>query len=907
MEENTEPLFEKEEINESGQITRKKNDLVYQRRKRKGKGRAKEDQPVIFDQQGLSGNQAEPEESQASMPGVSSFDPSVENHLRAMDKISVLCGEDGGPVEEAEMKRLSEMVTFLSEWKHFNYKPRTIRFASETGISQGKHKHVLGEISLSQYSSAAVPMVEGLSDEPNLTPCRNDFVFYAGGSVWALDWCPMPDTKPNTVVNNEFIAVSSHPPGSAYHKLGAPLSGRGMVQIWCLLNDAVKEDDLSCELKTCTKSQKRDAKKEEGTQSIRPRGRPRKHPVGTMPANLDTDNPVELLTLEYPEVSSNNASVAKENDTQLKRPRGRPRKNLIGTTPANIVREQPVELLAIEYLESTSNIASVAKESDAQPKRLRGQHGNQVAETGSSEMHCESQPGEVLAIEYPGCSSNNCHMDETLVNNSSNKAECSNFAQKRKRKVKANSLNHNEYPSSPSGKSKEGGSSRIPKDILPPRVVLCLGHNGKVAWDVKWRPYSTFYSECKHRLGYLAVLLGDGSLEVWEVPSPKMMKAIYLSRKQDSIDPRFVKLKPVFRCSKLRCGDRQSIPLTLEWSTSLPHDLILAGCHDGMVALWKFSACSSSKDVRPILCFSADTLPIRTLAWAPSEGDPFRPLWDISAQRFIYSLDWLPDPRCILTSYDDGTLRILSLAKAAYDTPVTGKPFAGTPQQGLHTYSCSPFSIWNIQVSRHTGMVAYCGSNGTALYFQLTSKAVDKDPHRNRTPHFLCGSMTDEDGILVVNTPLLNAPYPMKRSINEWGNTPRSLRGFIYDSNRVRRAKEQNLHNQPLALSYGEEVVDGDLDQPMSMLKNVKTKTSKGKKAKEEEASSSKHQESSVLNHENGNEIQTEALPSKMVAIHRVRWNANKGSWRWLSYGGAAGIVRCKEIVPLEYGRKGFK
>ena len=26
-----------------------------------------------------------------------------------------------------------------------------------------------------------------------------------------------------------------------------------------------------------------------------------------------------------------------------------------------------------------------------------------------------------------------------------------------------------------------------------------------------------------------------------------------------------------------------SIPLTLEWSASSPHDMILAGCHDGVV------------------------------------------------------------------------------------------------------------------------------------------------------------------------------------------------------------------------------------------------------------------------------------------------------------------------------------
>lgn len=62
------------------------------------------------------------------------------------------------------------------------------------------------------------------------------------------------------------------------------------------------------------------------------------------------------------------------------------------------------------------------------------------------------------------------------------------------------------------GVSSANGS--IPDDIALPRIMLCLAHNGKVAWDVKWRPSSLHDLECKHRMGYLAVLLGNGSLEV---------------------------------------------------------------------------------------------------------------------------------------------------------------------------------------------------------------------------------------------------------------------------------------------------------------------------------------------------------------------------------------------------------
>ncbi|GAB4833419.1 hypothetical protein Ancab_031662 [Ancistrocladus abbreviatus] len=48
-------------------------------------------------------------------------------------------------------------------------------------------------------------------------------------------------------------------------------------------------------------------------------------------------------------------------------------------------------------------------------------------------------------------------------------------------------------------------------------------------------------------------------------------------------------------------------------------------------------------------------------------------------------------------------------------------------------------------------------------------------------------------------------------------------------------------------------------------------------------------------------------LPSKVVAIHRVRWNMSKESERWLCYGGAPGIVLCEEIVSPEDDEKLLK
>ena len=55
------------------------------------------------------------------------------------------------------------------------------------------------------------------------------------------------------------------------------------------------------------------------------------------------------------------------------------------------------------------------------------------------------------------------------------------------------------------------GSFLISKDVALPRIVLCLAHNGKVAWAVKWQPSNASESKCKLRMDYLAGELISGS------------------------------------------------------------------------------------------------------------------------------------------------------------------------------------------------------------------------------------------------------------------------------------------------------------------------------------------------------------------------------------------------------------
>lgn len=41
---------------------------------------------------------------------------------------------------------------------------------------------------------------------------------------------------------------------------------------------------------------------------------------------------------------------------------------------------------------------------------------------------------------------------------------------------------------------------------------------------------------------------------------------------------------------------------------------------------------------------------------------------------------------------------------------------------------------------------------------------MEKDAIRNRAPHFLCVSLTEEDSVVTINTPVPNNPFPLKTS-----------------------------------------------------------------------------------------------------------------------------------------------
>nr|GEZ49719.1 hypothetical protein [Tanacetum cinerariifolium] len=474
---------------------------------------------------------------------VSKFDYSVENHFKAMDKIGLIDDESLIEYDETEIQRLSSSVTFLRKWRDFCYQPRDIRFDCESKTPQ--EKDVTGRISLPQFSSAAVPKMQDWSDgNESTSPLSKDFVMFVGGHVWALDWCPRVHQSSDYDCNVEFIAVSAHPPESSYHVIGAPLSGRGLIQIWCILNTGVKDQDVTSLVKVKSRkyTKNKEAKKPKDNEPKRPRGRPRKTPLSEIDG-------IDQLLQDISVQSSENSNkllqlVVKADTNKPKRPRERPRKKPIKQSVNNTDNspEPSAQPLALEFPDQSPNLLDVYKNDPFIPETVTKE------DFVSNKLHEHVTKKEYIVYKRRPKS---YKKEETLKSMlTSIKSKLKKCTARKKSLVNADNLPLQQNLALEPVQTNDS----ISEDVALPRLVMGLAHNGKVAWDVKWKPIDS-HNISKHRMGYLAVLLGSGALEVWEIPLPRATKAIFSSCETEGADPRFVKLKPVFMCSMLKCGN----------------------------------------------------------------------------------------------------------------------------------------------------------------------------------------------------------------------------------------------------------------------------------------------------------------------------------------------------------------
>lgn len=700
-------------------------------------------------------------------------------------------------------------------------------------------------------------------------PC-NDIVFHVGGPVWALDWCPRrPGWAQSGNQESEFLAVGAHPASAPYNRLGKLLKGEGLLQIWGF--------DFSA--------------------------------VGQLAADSQGDGSTAKTRS-----SSSTAAVKRPPASSREKISGNGRSRGMRTSGPDVAAELHGDVLLLEDTRTGHGVLSKI-------------HSDNVRDAyvvpRNSSPPTQSQPA-------------------------------SSPREKRPRKLKESAR----------AKGSDTGvlETRFPRwyrEEGPAKMVLGVVHDGLVSWDAKWRPVgeSTNLGLKREllRLGFIALLLGDGSIQVFDVPLPRIVPIPSREGSLTGNVPLNVRMDPVFRWADVRSGGHKSIPLSLEWSTWDPHDLILVGFHDATVGLWKFFSNPQQPEARPLMFFTADSLPLRSVAWAPdacgSSGkqifvtaghtgwvkfwnirDPFRPVWDLQVSRgCIHSMDWIPWPRCVLMTLDDGTLRILGLDNASSQAPATGEPWHGTHSQGIHCYLCSSFPIWDAQVSRSTGVVAYAGADGSVLQFQLTERAIVKEGARSREPHYLCGAFkaSSDVGPVTLTSSQKTAPAKMRKSSTEWSSRPRTMRGFLAtctldnESRRVSTGLELSVaaENSPVtrvrkkhSKAIGK-IRSKDTSQPYQKaelellpcsddrmaLVPLQISAPAGFEVKEEQNLPEQEHSLRAMNAP----APGQNLPRQKVSVHCLRWNCNPHREHWLAYGGAAGIVRCQQIFSMKTKQKG--
>lgn len=348
----------------------------------------------------------------------------------------------------------------------------------------------------------------------------------------------------------QYLAVSAHPPGSYYHKMGASLKGRGAIQIWCLVTSS-ETVELSKPPYRVVKRRAKEAltvkdgvenDKQKSLAVIKRRGRPKKVSL--------TDETNGCQVAKKKKIGRPRKRPTDEEDTSPKVPkkRGRPRKY---AQSSNIEEEDKLLLPVSINLEGTGTRLALPPPPDANSTQ-KGRKGRCKKGNFRSQEVCPVASGAKL----------NADMDKDL--------QCFEMAQKGHNDAADNEANplpivepldvalplavlyekkHNkrrlkekqpiqkpdvvaaensivEYVTSSecqivepnltetqcNAEAKLASSVCCPKEMLLPKLVFCLAHYGKVAWDIKWKPFATSSTA---RMGYLAALLGDGSLEVY--------------------------------------------------------------------------------------------------------------------------------------------------------------------------------------------------------------------------------------------------------------------------------------------------------------------------------------------------------------------------------------------------------
>ncbi|RMX60409.1 hypothetical protein pdam_00017117 [Pocillopora damicornis] len=75
--------------------------------------------------------------------------------------------------------------------------------------------------------STELPLFESTSKDHS--SLHGDVTFNVGGPVWAMDWCPVPDSTKNS---DQYLAISTHRSFDEVHNVHKCFSRKGLIQLW---------------------------------------------------------------------------------------------------------------------------------------------------------------------------------------------------------------------------------------------------------------------------------------------------------------------------------------------------------------------------------------------------------------------------------------------------------------------------------------------------------------------------------------------------------------------------------------------------------------------------------------------------------------------------------------------------
>lgn len=349
----------------------------------------------------------------------------------------------------------------------------------------------------------------------------------------------------------QYLAVSAHPPGSNYHQMGASLKGRGAIQIWCLVT-TTETVELSkppyCAVKGRAKKALilKDGLQNDEQKSLaatKPRGRPKKVSL--------TD---ETICTQVAEPKKIGRPRKRPNDedacAKVPKKRGRPRKY---ASRSSFENEDKLLSTVSFNLEGTATTLALPPPCDANSteKGTKGRskkgifRSQEVCPVASdAELNADMDKElKLLEMAHEGhnlAADNEANplpivepLDIALPLSVLYEKKCKKRRLKEKRSIQkpdfvaadgrtvqdvtsndCQIVEFNSIETECNAEAKLESSICCRKETQLPKLVFCLAHYGKVAWDIKWKPILTSSTA---RMGYLAVLLGNGSLEVYAI------------------------------------------------------------------------------------------------------------------------------------------------------------------------------------------------------------------------------------------------------------------------------------------------------------------------------------------------------------------------------------------------------